>query len=114
MIADVYLLRREGVKLPKDRLVGIRGLLRIERGRVGGAGEDRLSMTASVHTMWPQPFPGHAAAKLYGAIVTRLDERGFVIVGNEVVMNGLGADTYPQAWACVPVTDSMPPEARQS
>lgn len=107
MYADVYLLRYRGQKLPKSRIFGIRGRLRIERGLTSAEGDAaRISMTASVHTRWPQPYPGHAEATLYGAVVTRLDERGFVIVGREVVSSGLGAVTYPQAWACVPVLDA--------
>ena len=107
--ADVIKLRHQGEKLPRAQLVGIRGRLRIERGGMVEGLRDVApyrSVIASVHTRWPQPYPGHHEARLYDARITRLDERGFVLIGKEVVLNGLGASTYLQAWACVPVSET--------
>lgn len=114
MLYDVYRLRLEGRKLPVDRLVGMRGRLRVERGRVeGDDGGARSTVTATLHIRWPQPFPGHAAATLHRARLTVLDERGFVLTGREVVMSGLGAATYAQAWFCRPVVASWLPDPGQ-
>lgn len=114
MLYDVFPLRLHGIKLPADKLVAVRGRLRASRGQViGGAEGPRWAVTASVHTRWPQPYPGHAEATLYEACLSRLDERGFVLTGREVVMSGLGADIYAQAWFCRPVLASWLPDPGQ-
>lgn len=107
MICDVYFLRREGVALPKDRLLGMRGQLQVEPGRIQDAKGLRKSMTAKVLLHEPN-YPGQAAAKLYGVTLTRLDARGFVLTGMELKMVGMGAKTFPQAWFCRPVSVAAP------
>lgn len=106
MFCEVYLLRKQGTKLPRDRLIGMRGRLIVAPGGMIVGPRDvppYKSTVARLHQNWPPNFPGQAAATLYNVRLMKLDERGFVLAGIEVVHDGIGADSCRQAWFCRPV-----------
>lgn len=109
VLCDVYFLRSKGAKLPRDRLVATRGQLRVSPGGVIVGLRDvppYKSTVATLHRNWPPNFPGQAAATLHEVRLLKMDERGFVLAGTEVVHDGIGADTCRQAWFCRPVAAS--------
>lgn len=107
---DVYLLRHRGAKLSKDRLTGFRGHLRLSGCIVSGeAGRpSHRSYTASLTDGTPPHYPGAAIMHLHGAVLTRLDARGFVLTGEEIAPYQERHQAYPQAWFCVPVAPAAP------
>lgn len=105
VLVDVYPLRERGAKLPKDRLIGRRGHLRLDGCLVPDESGNgwRRSFTASLTDGKPPPFPGAAMMHLMSVTLTRLDGRGFVLTGRELGSYREQYEARPQAWFCVPV-----------
>jgi hypothetical protein len=102
---EVVQLRRHGQKLPPDQLgERVRGHVVIKRKTfVGMHSGPEVIATAYLQVESPPPYPGHSYfTALTGVQIIRMDERGMVIVGEELLLEG-GVARYRQAWACKPV-----------
>lgn len=88
-------------------MTGVRGHLRLSGCIVSGdAGRpSHRSYTASLTDGKPPPYPGAAIMHLHGAVLTRLDARGFVLTGEEIAPYRERHQAYPQASFCVPVRE---------
>jgi hypothetical protein len=106
MLVEAVRLRREGAKLASDEMdPPLRAYLRLEPGLESGThgNPPRRTYSACLSLLREPPYPGESHwPMLHGATVTRINARGMVIAGTEIVMTG-GANEYRQAWACRPV-----------
>lgn len=101
MLMDVWQLRRDGAKLPKEALDGPhRGWLRLERANIAG----EQSLHATLHVGTSRGAPGILQG-LSRVEVRRLDERGMLLWGAQAdAPGGPAATKHPQAWFCQLVT----------
>ena|SRR2546425_9064638 len=110
MLVDVVVLRRRGEPRPREEVLGaapVRGELQLHNLRPGTTywrGKERPLLAGLLQpgsTEWALPPLDYAR-------VTRINDRGMLIVGFEEIAraNNRGAEVFRQAWWARPVTDS--------
>lgn len=110
MLVIARKLRRHGLKLDfPGSSEAVRGRLIIVRGDIVTARADqtpRRSVMAYLHQRWPPDFPGQSYFPPLSFVgITRMDSRGFVIVGEEMVMVDSLYQVFQQAWGCSPIKE---------